>query len=79
LAIDLSAKRRVIALCLEPSLCGRKVGGEGGICTSIEKPKGMHARTFKRVMERVYAAEQIVDAHADLLLDRLKRGRDTDI
>jgi hypothetical protein len=45
-----------------------KIGGKGGICTSIEKPKGMHARTFKRAMEKVYAAEEIVDAHADLLL-----------
>ena len=24
-----------------------KISGKGGICTSIEKPKGMHARTFK--------------------------------
>jgi hypothetical protein len=24
-----------------------KVGGKGGICGCIEKPKGMHARTFK--------------------------------
>jgi hypothetical protein len=52
-----------------------KIGGKGGICDRIEKPKGMHTRTFKLAMEKVYAAEKIVDAHADLLLDRLKRGR----
>jgi hypothetical protein len=52
-----------------------KIGGEGGIGDYIPKPKGMHARTFKRAMQRVYAAEGIVDAHADLLLDRLKRVR----
>jgi hypothetical protein len=32
----------------------------------------MHARTFKRAMEKVYAAEEIVDAHSDFLLDRVK-------
>jgi hypothetical protein len=50
-----------------------KIGGKGGSCTCIEKPKGMHARTFKRAMEKVYAADEIVEAHAALLLDRLKR------
>jgi hypothetical protein len=34
----------------------------------------MHARTFKRAMAKVYAAEEIVDAHAALLLERLKRS-----
>jgi hypothetical protein len=52
-----------------------KIGGRGGIGDYIPKPKGMHVRTFKRSMEKVYAAEEIVDAHADLLLDRLKRLR----
>jgi hypothetical protein len=52
-----------------------KIGGKGGIYSRIEKPKGMHARTFKRAMAKVYAAEEIVDAHSDLLLDRLKRVR----
>jgi hypothetical protein len=52
-----------------------KVAGRGGVGTWIEKPKGMHAHTFKRAMEKVYAAEEIVVAHADLLLDRLKRNR----
>jgi hypothetical protein len=52
-----------------------KIGGKGGICTLIEKPKGMHARTFNRAMQRVYAAETVVESHCDLLLDRLKRLR----
>ena len=50
-----------------------KIGGKGGTGDYIEKPKGMHARTFERAMEKVYAAEEIVDAHCDLLLDRLMR------
>jgi hypothetical protein len=52
-----------------------KIGGDSGIGDYIIKRKGMHTRTFKRAMEKVYAAEKIVDAHADLLLDRLKRLR----
>jgi hypothetical protein len=52
----------------------RKIGGEGGIGGSIAKPKGMHRRTFERAMEKIYAAEEIVDAHCDLLLARLKRS-----
>jgi hypothetical protein len=84
----------------------RKIGAEVGICSSIEKPKGMHRRegsghraiprrftlrsiakpislsrregvrprTFDRARERIYAAEEIVEAHCDLLLARLKRS-----
>ena len=52
-----------------------KIGGEGGIGDYIAKPKGMHAHTFERAMEKIYAAEEIVDAHAALLLDRLKPNR----
>ena len=33
----------------------------------------MHARTFELAMEKVYAAEEIVDAHCDLFLARLTR------
>jgi hypothetical protein len=42
-----------------------KVGGRGGIGSSITKPKGMHARTFERAMEKIYRAEEIVDRHSD--------------
>jgi hypothetical protein len=52
-----------------------KIGGKGGIGDYIEKPKGMHARTFERAMEKAYAAEEIVDAHCDLLLERLRGSR----
>ena len=52
-----------------------KIGGRGGIGSSIAKPKGMHARTFARAMEKIYRAEEIVDAHCDLLLARLRRSR----
>jgi len=52
-----------------------KIGGKGGTGDYIEKPKGMHARTFERAMEKVYAAEEIVDAHCDLLLERLRGSR----
>ena len=52
----------------------RKIGGEGGIGDYIAKPKGMHTRTFDRVMEKIYRAEEIVDAHTDLLLARLRRS-----
>jgi hypothetical protein len=52
----------------------RKIAGKGGIGDYIAKPKGMHRRTSERAMEKVYAAEEIVEAHCDLLLARLKRS-----
>lgn len=51
----------------------RKLGADGGIGDYIAKPKGMHWRTFERALERVERAEDIVDMHTVLLLDRLKR------
>jgi hypothetical protein len=36
----------------------------------------MHRRTFDRAWARIYAAEEIVEAHYDLLLARLKRSLD---
>src|SRR5271166_4349345 len=50
-----------------------KIGGKGGIGDYIAKPKGVHRRTFERAMERVNRAEEIVEAHADLLLARVMR------
>ena len=50
-----------------------KIGGKGGIGDYIAKPKWMHRRTFERAMERVYGAEEIVEAHTALFLDRLMR------
>jgi hypothetical protein len=51
----------------------RKLGADGGIGDYVTKPKGMHWRTFKRAMKRIDRAEDIVDGHAVLLLDRLSR------
>jgi Mrr N-terminal domain len=51
-----------------------KIGGEGGIGGYILKPKWMHRRTFERAMEKIYRAEEIVDRHCDLLLERLRRS-----
>jgi hypothetical protein len=31
----------------------------------------MHPRTFERAMEKIYRAQEIVEAHSALLLDRL--------
>ena len=50
-----------------------KIGGKGGVGDYIPRPTGMHARTFERAMEKIYRAEQIVEAHSAFLLDRLKR------
>ncbi len=50
-----------------------KIGGKGGIGDYIAKPKGMHRRTFERAMERVNGAEEIVEAHTALLVERLMR------
>jgi hypothetical protein len=49
----------------------RKLGDDGGIGDYIAKPKGMHRRTFERAMERIDRAEDIVDGHTVLLLERL--------
>ena len=38
----------------------RKLGADGGIGDYITKPKGMHWRTFERVMGRIDRAEAIV-------------------
>lgn len=50
-----------------------KIGGKGGIGDYIPRPKGMHARTYERAMEKVFEAEEVVERHTELLLDRLKR------
>jgi hypothetical protein len=52
-----------------------KIGGKGGIGDYIPKPKGMYGRTFERFMERISGAEEIIEAHTYLLLNRLRRSR----
>lgn len=51
----------------------RKLSDDGRIGAYISKPKGMHWRTFERAMEKIDRAEDIVETHAMLLLDRLKQ------
>ena len=75
LAIDLSANRRGDRSLSRAFALRGKVGGEAGMGDYIPKPKGMHVRTFKRAMQRVYAAEETVEAYTDLLLARLRRLR----
>jgi hypothetical protein len=50
-----------------------KLGAEGGIGDYVRKPKWMRGRTFERTMARIDEAEEVVEAHTVLLLDRLKR------
>lgn len=52
-----------------------RLGGQGGIGTYIDKPKGMHQATFERKLAQVVAAEDVVNAHGALLLARLSLGR----
>ena len=51
----------------------RKLGADGGIGDYVAKPKGMHWRTFEHALERIDQAEDIVERHTALLLDRLNR------
>ena len=50
-----------------------KIGGQGGIGDPILRPKRMHMCTFEHAMERIERAEEIVEAHLALALDRLMR------
>jgi hypothetical protein len=50
-----------------------KLDAEGGIGDYVRKPRWMRWRTFERMMARIDKAEEIVDAHEVLLLDRLNR------
>jgi len=50
-----------------------KLGAEGGIGDYVAKPKWMRWRTFERAMARINRAEEVVDAHTDFLLERLKQ------
>jgi hypothetical protein len=50
-----------------------KLGAEGGIGDYVAKPKWMRWRTYDRATARIDKAEEVVDAHTALLLDRLKQ------
>ena len=50
-----------------------KLGAKGGIGDYVEKPKWMRRRTYDRAMARIDRAEEAVEVHTALLLDRLKK------
>jgi hypothetical protein len=50
----------------------RRLGNNGCIGDFIVKPKGMHWRTFGRLVTRIERAEGIVQGHAARLLDRFQ-------
>jgi hypothetical protein len=49
----------------------RKLGATGGIGSAVDKPKGMHRRTFAREMAKVEDAEMLVNGYTVLLVGRL--------
>jgi hypothetical protein len=49
------------------------LGAKGGIGDFVPKPKWMRWRTYDRAMARIDRAEEAVEAHTALLLDRLKQ------
>ena len=51
----------------------QRLGSDEGIGDYIQKPKGMRWATFNHLMARVDAAEDIVNGHTILLLERLTR------
>jgi hypothetical protein len=54
-----------------------KLGGTGGLDSDIPKPKWMRVATYDRKLEEIFAAEEVVYDHIEILdrkIDRL-RGR----
>jgi hypothetical protein len=50
-----------------------KLGGTGGLESYIPKPKWMRKATYDRKLEEIFAAEEIVYAHIEMLDRRLDR------
>ena len=51
-----------------------KLGGEPGMDSPIpDKPKGMHWRTYNRIVDEIYRVESIVDEHTIALVKRLTK------
>ncbi len=49
-----------------------RLGGEPGVASSFpDKPKGMHWRTYGRLVQEVADAEAVADEHLALVLERL--------
>ena len=55
------------------NLCGLPDGGTGGLESYIPKPKWMRKATYDRKLEEIFAAEEIVYAHIEMLDRRLDR------
>jgi hypothetical protein len=50
-----------------------KLGGTSGLEGYIPKPKWMRMRTYDRKLEEIFAAEEVVDAHMQILDRKLER------
>ena len=51
-----------------------KLGGEPGMDSPIpDKPKGMHWRTYNRIVDEIYRVETIVDEFTFALVERLTK------
>jgi hypothetical protein len=50
-----------------------KLEAEGGIGEHVPKPKWMRWRTYDRKLEEIFAAEEVVDAHMEVLVRKVDR------
>jgi hypothetical protein len=50
-----------------------KLGGTGGIGGYISKPRWMREATYDRKLEEIFAAEEVVDAHMEVLVRKVDR------
>ncbi len=50
-----------------------KLGGEPGVASTFpDKPKGMHWRTYGRLVQEVADAEAVASEHLALALERMR-------
>ncbi|CAO4148929.1 hypothetical protein [Methylorubrum extorquens] len=49
-----------------------RIGAQGGIGDHVPRPKGMRRVTYDKHLRRIWRAEDIVDAHGEILLSKLK-------
>ena len=57
----------------KPYRLRRKLGSDGMIGGRIRKPKGMHRRTFERLIAKIETGEAAVNGYTALLVRRLRR------
>ena len=48
-----------------------KLGADGGIGDYVPKPKWMRWRTYDRKLEKIFATEEVVDAHLSAFVQKL--------